>query len=101
MMVSDKDGLVATLAMREQHRDWYLRERDPIASDRLLWRAQTFRHLVHLLPGQTILEVGCGDGAFTRELVRVTRGENPITAVSFDPRDGLPRGLPAGVEYIS
>ncbi len=36
----------------------------------MLWRAQTFRHMVHLLPGQTILELGCGEGIFTRQLVR-------------------------------
>ena len=78
-------GLATTLAIRERHREWYLRERDPIAADRMLWRAQTFRHLVHLLPGQSILEVGCGRGVFTRQLAKVTRGENPITAVSFEP----------------
>ncbi len=49
----------------------------------MLWRAQTFRHLVHLLPGQTILELGSGRGCFTRQLARVTRGENRITALSF------------------
>lgn len=49
----------------------------------MLWRAQAFRHLVHLLPGQTILELGSGDGLFTRALATVSRGENPITALSF------------------
>ena len=71
------------LAKREQFRDRYWRDKDPIAEDRLLWRAQTFRHLVHLLPGQTILELGCGQGRLTRKLVQVSRGENPITAVTF------------------
>ena len=55
----------------------------PILEDRLLWRAQTFRHMVHLLPGQTILEIGCGQGMFTSKLHRVSRGENAITAVTF------------------
>ena len=68
--------LIETLAIREQFRDHYLQRRDPIAEDRMLWRAQTFRHMVHLLPGQTILELGCGQGIFTRQLVRVSRGEN-------------------------
>jgi dolichol-phosphate mannosyltransferase len=76
-------SLVDTLAMRERHRDWYLRNRDPIASDRMRWRAHAFRQLVHLLPGQSILELGCGEGTFTRQLVYVSRGENPITAVTF------------------
>jgi SAM-dependent methyltransferase len=73
----------STLAVRERYRDEYWQKRDPIAEDRLLWRAQTFRHTVHLLPGQTVLELGCGQGFLTRALLRVSRGENPITAVTF------------------
>lgn len=79
------------LKLRESLREDYWQHRDPIYSDRLLWRAQTFRHLVHLLPGQTILELGCGNGAFTKALAKVSGGRNPITAVSFaeDGRAGL------------
>ena len=73
----------STLVVRECYRDAYWRNRDPVADDRLLWRAQTFRHTVHLMPGQTILELGCGELRFTRALQRVSRGENPITAVTF------------------
>jgi dolichol-phosphate mannosyltransferase len=76
--------LVDTLAMRERYRDRYWRERDPIARDRLWWRAQSFRHTVHLLPGQSILELGSGEGRFTRALCRVTRGQNPIVAATFN-----------------
>ena len=75
--------LVATLALRERVRDAYRRYRDPIADGRMLWRAQSLRQLAHLLPGQTILELGSGDGTFTRQLVGLTRGENPVTAVTF------------------
>lgn len=71
------------LERRERFRDEYWRKRDPILQDRLLWRAQTFRHTVHLLPGQTILELGCGQLQFTQALLEVSRGENPITAVTF------------------
>jgi dolichol-phosphate mannosyltransferase len=71
------------LVLREQTRDKYLKRRDPIATDRLRWRAQSFRHMVHLLPGQSILEIGCGRGLFTRQLVQITRDRNPITAVTF------------------
>jgi len=92
-------ALLETLALREGYRDAYQAERDPIAEDRLLWRAQTFRHTVHLLPGQRILELGSGQGAFTRALARVTRGENPITAVSFGAPP--PEGPPAGVERLA
>ncbi|CAA9470414.1 MAG: hypothetical protein AVDCRST_MAG38-1250, partial [uncultured Solirubrobacteraceae bacterium] len=60
----DAEGarVAAVLAERERFRDAYLAERDPIADDRMLWRAQAFRHLVHLLPGETVLEIGCGLG---------------------------------------
>ena len=69
MPMQDKDAaLLPTLAVRERYRDKYWRKRDPIAEDRLLWRAQTLRHTVHLLPGQTILELGSGEGLFTRAL---------------------------------
>ncbi len=81
--MSAPEPLLASLALRESYRDTYWRENDPIADDRLLWRAQAFRHTVHLLPGQTILELGCGELRLTRQLVRVSRGENPITAVTF------------------
>jgi dolichol-phosphate mannosyltransferase len=77
------DPLVRTLALREQFREEYWARRDPIIADRLLWRAQSLRHTVHLLPGQTILELGAGAGRFTRALRTVTRGENPITSATF------------------
>lgn len=88
--------LAESLAMREAHRAWYLRRRDPIASDRMRWRAQLFRQLVHLLPGQTILELGAGAGELTTQLVYVSRGENPITAVTF----GGDCGPAAGSEQL-
>lgn len=88
------------LAVREQYREKYLRNRDPIAEDRMLWRAQTFRHMMHLLPGQTILELGCGQTAFTRQLARVSRGENPIVAVTFDSDSRRPANLPPCVEFL-
>src|SRR5438067_10367746 len=86
--------------MRERYRDDYWRNNDPIIEDRLLWRAQTFRHSVHLLPGQTILELGCGEGFFTRTLIRVTRGENPITATTFQGRGRLPPDITSKVEFL-
>ena len=87
--------LADALAARERYREAYIQDRDPIAADRMLWRAQAFRHLVHLLPGQTILELGCGRGLFTRQLVGVSRGENPITAVTFLTELGAGADLPS------
>jgi SAM-dependent methyltransferase len=89
------------LGSREQYRDHYWQERDPIVNDRLLWRAQTFRHMVHLLPNQTILELGCGQGLFTRQLLHVSRGENPITSVTFSSDNPRPEGLPSSVEFLN
>lgn len=83
-----------SLAVRESYRDRYWRRRDPIFESRLLWRAQTFRHLVHLLPGQSILEIGAGEGLFTQPLLRASRGENPITAVTFSTEPDAFGGLP-------
>lgn len=92
---------IKTIGIREQYRDRYWQKRDPIAEDRLLWRAQTFRHIVHLLPNQTILELGCGRGLFTRQLLRVSRGENPITAVTFNANNSRPDDLPSSVEFFN
>lgn len=91
----------ANLKNREQYREQYWHRRDPILNDRLLWRAQTFRHLVHLTPNKTILELGAGQGAFTRQLLRVSRGENPITSVTFNADYSRPEELSASVEWLN
>jgi SAM-dependent methyltransferase len=100
-MMSSVDLLSGTLALRERVREVYWKRRDPIIGDRLLWRAQTFRHLMHVLPGQSILEIGCGDGAFTRQLAKVTRGECPLTTVTFDVDSERPSGFPPCVEFLA
>jgi SAM-dependent methyltransferase len=86
--------------IREQRRDWQWLKRDRIYGDRLLWSAQTFRHVMHLLPGQTILELGAGQGLFTQRLYKVSRGENPITAVTFTD-NSRPLDLPDAVDFIN
>lgn len=58
--MDEQSQSVRILKLREKARDQYWEERDPINNVRLLWRAKIFRHLVHLLSGQTILEWGCG-----------------------------------------
>src|SRR4051794_17409269 len=93
-------SLQAALTMRERVRDTYWKRRDPILQDRMLWRAQSFRHMMHVLPHQTILELGCGDCIFTRPLVEVTKGECPITALSFNPDGNRPAFLPENVEFL-
>jgi dolichol-phosphate mannosyltransferase len=93
-------SLIANLAVRESYREEYWRKHDPIVDDRLLWRAQTFRHTVHLLPGQSILELGCGELRLTRALLRVSRGENPITAVTFQDSATDDSGTSGRVEVL-
>src|SRR6516164_11463040 len=100
-MISSVDLLSDTAALRERLREIYWKRRDPIIEDRLLWRAQIFRHLMHVLPGQSILEIGCGDGAFTRQLTRVTRGECPLTTVTFDVDSERPSHLDPTVEFLT
>lgn len=92
---------IQTLGIREQYRDQYWQKRDPICQDRLLWRAQTFRHIVHLIPNQTILELGCDQGLFTQQLLEVSRQENPITVVTFDQNNTRPDDLPPEVEFFN
>jgi len=98
--MATRSSLIETLAIREEYRDEYAVRRDPIAEDRMLWRAQSFRHMMHLLPGQTILEIGCGMGLLTRRLAQVSRGECPITAVTFQPAAERPAGLSQSVEFL-
>jgi dolichol-phosphate mannosyltransferase len=91
--------IIARLRSRENFRERYWERNDPILNDRLLWRAQTFRHLVHLLPGQSVLELGCGRGRFTKQLVRVSRGGNPIVAVTFSAPK-RPTNLPECAQHV-
>jgi len=55
---------------------------------------------MHVLPGQTILEVGCGEGAFSRQLAKVTRYECPLTAITFEADARRPAGPPQAIEFL-
>ena len=83
MSLSKITDIGKALAETEAYRDWYIEQADPIANDRLLWQAQTFRHVVHLVPGQAILEFGCGRGHLLRQLDGVARHRNPLTGIRF------------------
>ena len=78
-----------SIAERERVSDRYWTHHDKLNEMRIWWRACTARHMLHLLPGETILELGCGSGTLTRALEGMTRGECPITAVTFDPGNDL------------
>lgn len=51
---------------------------------KLGWRALTVRHPFHVLPGETILELGAGSGLWTGHLANVLRDQNPITGAVFN-----------------
>jgi SAM-dependent methyltransferase len=83
------ESMMKSIADRERVTDAYWTHKDKLIGMRVWWRACTTRHMLHLLPGETILELGCGSGALTRALQSVSRGECPITAVTFDPANDL------------
>ncbi|MGY2132248.1 glycosyltransferase [Hymenobacter sp. HD11105] len=93
--------VIESLGEREQFRDHYWQERDPIVEDRLLWRAQTFRHVMHLMPSQSILELGYGQGLLTAKLLKVSRAENPITAATFTANSAQAVSKIESVEYVN
>jgi hypothetical protein len=53
------------------------------------------------LPRQSILEIGCGDGSFTRALSGVSRGESPITAVTFGASNPFAPDLPSSISFVT
>ena len=57
---------------------------------KLKWRAIAVRHCFHVLPGETILELGAGSGLWTEHLTAVLRGENPIVATVFNEEFAAP-----------
>ena len=62
---------------------------------------RNFSSFGHLIPGQTILELGAGHGLFTRQLLRITRGENPITSVTFASNQTPRENSSKAVEFIN
>lgn len=77
-------SLVENLQEMERTREAYWLRYPTTGPLKLRWRALTVRHTLHLLPGQSILELGAGSGLWTSHLSEVTRGENPITAAVFN-----------------
>lgn len=50
---------------------------------KLHWRATAIQHMLHVVPDETILELGAGSGLLTTQLDGILHGENPITSVVF------------------
>jgi dolichol-phosphate mannosyltransferase len=68
----------------ELHREKYWLRYPETSPLKLQWRAIAVRHCFHILPGESILELGAGSGLWTEHLTGVLRGENPITAAVFN-----------------
>src|ERR1044072_7996452 len=75
--------LASNLQEQEARRMIFWNECDPFIDERMQWRASMIRHLFHILPGARILEIGAGNGKFTRALTKVLRDECEITSVVF------------------
>jgi SAM-dependent methyltransferase len=77
-------SLAENLLEMETTREAYWRRHPQTSPVKLRGRAATVRHSFHVLPGQSILEIGAGSGLWTQHLVDVFRGENDITAAVFN-----------------
>ena len=51
---------------------------------KLRWRASAVKHCFHVLPGESILELGDGSGLWTECITEALSGKNPITAEVFN-----------------
>ena len=77
-------SLESRLAELERCREAYWLRYPKTSPIRLRWRALTVRHSFHVLPGESVLELGSGSGLWTEHVTRVLRGENPITMAVFN-----------------
>lgn len=85
------------LGEMESHRERYWLRYPQTSPLKLRWRAIAVRHCFHVLPGESILELGAGSGLWTEHLTAVLRGENPITAAVFNSElaeEALEKRLP-------
>ncbi len=90
-------SLEQNLQEMEVTRESYWRRYPKTSPIKLRWRALTVRHCFHVLPGESILELGAGTGLWTEHLASTLRGENPITAAVFNQEflaEATERGLP-------
>src|SRR5450631_1339885 len=77
-------GIEQNFAEMERGREKYWLKYPSTSPLKLHWRALAVRHSFHVLPGETILELGAGSGLWTEHLTKVLRGENPIVGAVFN-----------------
>ena len=68
----------------ERSREAYWLRYPDTSPIKLRWRALTVRHSFHILPGESILELGAGSGLWTEHLADVLPDQNPITGAVFN-----------------
>ena len=91
-------ALIDNLREMERTREAYWRRYPQSSPTKLRWRAITVRHWFHVLPTESVLEIGAGSGLWTEHLTDVLRGESPVTAAVFNPdlaQEARSRGLAA------
>ena len=95
-------SLAQNLREMERAREAYWQRYPGTSPTKLRWRALTVRHAFHVLPGESILELGAGSGVWTRELSSALRGENPITASIFneDLYDRAVADVPRNTSFV-
>ncbi len=96
-------SLQGLLKEQECLRNQYWEKVDYFLPLRLIWRAQMVRHLFHLFPENSILEVGAGSGQWTRTISSANEDRNPICAVTFDKglfKNINQKEMPANIESV-
>jgi SAM-dependent methyltransferase len=82
--VDDLSSLQNNLSEMERTREAYWLRYPQTSPLKLRWRARTVRHCFHVLPGESILELGAGSGLWSEHLAAVFSGDNPITGAVFN-----------------
>src|ERR1041385_29645 len=77
-------SLQDNLLEMERTREAYWLGHPETSPVKLRWRAVTVRHAFHVLPTESILEIGAGSGLWTQHLATVFRDENDVTAAVFN-----------------
>ena len=76
--------LERNLREMERGREAYWLRYPATSPVKLRWRALAVRHSFHVLPGESILDLGAGSGLWTTHLAAVLRGEAIITGAVFN-----------------
>jgi dolichol-phosphate mannosyltransferase len=77
-------SLERNLREMERGREAYWLHYPATSPVKLRWRALAVRHSFHVLPGESILDLGAGSGLWTEHLAGVLRGEARITGAVFN-----------------